>query len=88
VVLAGERRGGERPARALAESLALVGIEAIYIGHEPSPARIAQAAVSRSADAVELCLAGGGGVLLLRQLLRELDRIGRRDLSLVVHRVR
>jgi hypothetical protein len=37
---------------------------------------------------VELCLArSGGGVLVLRELLRELTELGRRDVSIVVHRV-
>lgn len=71
----------------MAASLAGVGIEAVYIGREGNPAQIARAAVSEAADAVELCLAGSGGVLIIRELLRELDRIGRRDVSLVLHRV-
>jgi hypothetical protein len=38
-------------------------------------------------DAVELCLTPGSGVPLLRELLRELIRIGGRDVSIVVHKV-
>jgi hypothetical protein len=30
---------------------------------------------------------GAGGVVLLRELLRELTGVGRRDVSIVVHRV-
>jgi hypothetical protein len=30
---------------------------------------------------------GAGSVMLLRELLRELTNIGRRDVSIVVHRV-
>jgi transcription antitermination factor NusA-like protein len=50
--------------------------------------RIAAVAATQRADAVELCVGSGGGkVPLLRELLRELIRIGRRDVSIVVHRV-
>jgi methylmalonyl-CoA mutase cobalamin-binding domain/chain len=87
VVLAGQGGVSDRGARALAASLAGAGIESIYLGREGSPARIARAAVAEAADAVELCIAGGGGVLIIRELLRELDRIGRRDVTLVLHRV-
>ena len=64
----------------------VTGIEPIYVGRERSPAQIARTAVAEAADAVELCL-GAGGVLIIRELLRELDRIGRRDISLVLHRM-
>jgi methylmalonyl-CoA mutase cobalamin-binding domain/chain len=86
VVLAGDGGVSDRGARALADSLAVAGIEPIYVGRERSPAQIARTAVAEAADAVELCL-GAGGVLIIRELLRELDRIGRRDISLVLHRM-
>lgn len=38
-------------------------------------------------DAVELCVYGRDGVLMVRELMRELDRIGRRDVSIVVRRM-
>lgn len=86
VALAGNPRTGDRAARALAESLRGLGIETKYLGKEDSAHRIALAVADERADAVELCL-GGGGVMLLRELLRELARIGRRDVSIVVHRI-
>lgn len=58
----------------------------MYLGREQSPPRIAAVVVEQRADAVELCLAGTGGVLLLRELLHELIQVGRRDVSIVVHR--
>jgi methylmalonyl-CoA mutase cobalamin-binding subunit len=59
-----------------------------YLGRDLSAGHIAASAVEAKADAVELCLAGSGGVGLLRELLRELDRLGRREVGIVVHRVR
>src|SRR4051812_26602308 len=85
VVLAGHVRTGERAAQALTQSLFALGIQAKYLGREDSAHRIAAAVANERADAVELCL-GGGGVPLLRELLRELARVGRRDVSIVVHR--
>jgi DNA end-binding protein Ku len=38
-------------------------------------------------DAVEVCVAGGGAALLLRDLFGELRRLDRRGVSIVVHRV-
>jgi methylmalonyl-CoA mutase cobalamin-binding subunit len=87
VVLAGSGRTSERPARALAESRGRVDVETTYLGREESARRIATVVAEEQADAVEVCVAGGGGVLLLRALLRELTEIGRRDVSIVVHRV-
>jgi methylmalonyl-CoA mutase cobalamin-binding subunit len=86
VVLTGGARAGDPVARALAESLCALGIETTYLGRQESARQIALAVADLHADAVELCL-GGGGVRLLRDLLRELERIGRRDVSIVVHRV-
>lgn len=87
VVLAGSVPTNHGPAQALVESLAKLGVETTYLGSEQDAHQIAAAVVEKRADAVELCLAGGGGVLLLRELLRELIQIGRRDVSIVVHRV-
>jgi hypothetical protein len=86
VVLSGGTRAGDGVARALAESLSTLRIETTYLGRRESAREIASAIADLRADAVELCL-GGGGVRLLRDLLRELERIGRRDVSIVVHRV-
>jgi methylmalonyl-CoA mutase cobalamin-binding subunit len=87
VVLAGEAASGVGPASALAASLVELGVETTYLGQEENPARIAAAALDLRADAIELCLARGSGVQLLRALLRELTGLGRRDVSIVVHRV-
>jgi methylmalonyl-CoA mutase cobalamin-binding subunit len=82
--------GGGQPhcARGLVTSLAEAGVEACYLGREDDAGRIAAAVVDGGADAVELCLShGGGGVAVLRKLLRELVELGRRDVSIVVHRL-
>ena len=87
VVFAGDLRVGRSQATSLIESLARLGIETAYLGHEHDPGRIAAAALEMQVDAIELCLVGSGrGVPLLRQLLRELIDIGRRDVSIVVHK--
>jgi methylmalonyl-CoA mutase cobalamin-binding subunit len=87
VVAVGSRGLGEASALNLIESLNELGVETVFIGSEECPSRIATTAASERADAVEVCLAGGAGVAFLRQLLRELIRVGRRDVSIVVHRV-
>jgi methylmalonyl-CoA mutase cobalamin-binding domain/chain len=86
VVLAGSGRVNDGHARGLAERLGELGVQTRYLGREQSAHRIAAVVVEERADAVELCLAGAGGVLLLRELLRELIQVGRRDVSIVVHR--
>jgi hypothetical protein len=87
VVLAGDGRTGVRTTEALVRSLTEVGFETINLGREESAPRIAAIAATEQADTVELCLARPGGVLLLRALLRELIDVGRRDVSIVVHRI-
>jgi methylmalonyl-CoA mutase cobalamin-binding subunit len=62
-------------------------VDVVYLGRENSARRIAAISAEEEADAVELCLERTGGVLLLRELLRELTQLGRRDVSIVVHRV-
>lgn len=62
-------------------------METVYLGREGNAARIAAVVVDERADAVEVCLTGGGGVMLLRELLRELTYAGRRDVSIGVHRI-
>jgi methylmalonyl-CoA mutase cobalamin-binding subunit len=89
VVFAGSATASDQPARALERSLVELGVHATYVGREHDACRIVEAVVTESADAVELCLAGGtSGVPLLRELLRNLIAIGRRDVSIVVHRAR
>ena len=56
-----------------------------YFGRQDGAQEIATIVAAENADSVELYLGGAGGVLLLRQLLRELISIGRRDCSIVVH---
>jgi methylmalonyl-CoA mutase cobalamin-binding domain/chain len=86
VVAVGDGPTSERSAKGIAESLDQLGVEAIYLGTEQDAPRIAAIAAAERADAVEVCLTGTGGVIFLRQLLRELIEIGRRDVSIVVHR--
>jgi methylmalonyl-CoA mutase cobalamin-binding subunit len=89
VVFAGGPAASEHPARALERSLIELGVATRYVGRERDAGRIAEIVVDEGADAVELCLAGdAGGVLLLRELLRRLIEIGRRDVSIVVHRAK
>lgn len=89
VAFAGDAAASDQPARDLQRSLVELGVEAKYIGREDDAGRIAALAVDEKADAVELCLSeGASGVPLLRQLLRQLVEIGRRDVSIVVHRVK
>ena len=87
VVLAGVGPPGDSGARALAASLADAGVEVSYIGRETSARKIAAAAAELRADAVEVCVVGGGNVSLLRELLHELREIDRRGVSIVVHRI-
>ena len=87
VVLARADTTSDGGARALAASLAAAGVEVSYIGRETSAREIAAAAAELRADAVELCLVGGGNVGLLRELLHELREMDRRGVSIVVHRV-
>jgi methylmalonyl-CoA mutase cobalamin-binding subunit len=87
VVFAGDPTASDLGAQALACSLHGAGIEILYLGHEPSARRIATCAAAARADAVEVCVAGGGAATLLRELLYELRDIGRQGVSIVVHRV-
>jgi methylmalonyl-CoA mutase cobalamin-binding subunit len=87
VVLAGDCRLSDRPARALADSLGGMGFDVTYIGHEVSGRSIAAAVLDSAADSVEICLTRTGGVPILRELLRELTSAGRHHVSIVVHRV-
>jgi methylmalonyl-CoA mutase cobalamin-binding domain/chain len=87
VVLAGDGRTSDGGVRALAQALADAGIDVRYLGREESAERIAVAAAEASADTVEFCVLGGGGIPLLRELLRELKRIASQGVSIIVHRV-
>lgn len=87
VVFVGEARVNDHGARALAESLRAAGVRTLYLGRERNALEIAASAVDARADAVEVCVAGGGAIVLLRELLSELKRLDRRDVSIVVHRV-
>jgi methylmalonyl-CoA mutase cobalamin-binding subunit len=76
-------------ARRLARSLEALGVETKYFGQRDDAQEIAALVASERADTVELYLAAGAaGVVLLRELLRRLIAIGRRDVSIVIHRVR
>jgi methylmalonyl-CoA mutase cobalamin-binding subunit len=86
-VQVGEPRTGDQAARALTDSLSGFGVEATYVGIHEDAEPIAAAAVAARADSVEVCLRRGTGIPILRDLLRELIRIGKREVSIVVHRV-
>lgn len=88
IVVVGDGTSGDLSGRALVSSLRELSIDVVYLGREESASRIAAIAADEQADAVELCMTSGAGVTLLRQLLRALIEIGRRDISIVVHRAR
>jgi methylmalonyl-CoA mutase cobalamin-binding subunit len=87
IVVVGDIRIGDRHAYALAQSLRELGVETSYLGRVDDAARIAELVCGEGADAVELLLGAAGGVALLRTLLRQLTDRGRRDVSIVVHRL-
>jgi methylmalonyl-CoA mutase cobalamin-binding subunit len=87
VALAADASANDGCVRRLLDALDQLGVQTVYLGREKSAQRIVAAVVKERADAVELCLARSGGVPLLRELLRQLIQIGRRDVSIVVHRI-
>jgi len=87
VVLVGDGQTSDSGAQALSTSLQSAGIETVYMGRPHDAREIATSAADLDADAVEVCLAGAGGVFILRELLRELRRLGRHQVAIVVHRV-
>jgi methylmalonyl-CoA mutase cobalamin-binding subunit len=88
VAVAGRRSPGDTAVETLTESLSALDIETVCLGAVDSAVSIATAVTEEQADAVELCLCDGApGVPLVRDLLRELIRRDRHDVSIVVHRV-
>jgi methylmalonyl-CoA mutase cobalamin-binding domain/chain len=87
VVMVGDLRTSDAGARALSRSLQGVGIDTVYLGRAGGASEIAASATELGADAVEVCVAGGGAVAVLRELLRELRRLGRPDVGIIVHRI-
>ena len=87
VVLSGDQADDDGAARALARSLSAVGVDVRYMGREDDAVRIVASVTDAQADAVEVCLAGAGGIRVLRELLRELNRADRGHVTVVVHRV-
>jgi methylmalonyl-CoA mutase cobalamin-binding subunit len=87
VALAGDVRAGETHAKALESLLAELGAETTYLGHVQDACHIVNSVREQDADAVEICMGPAGGIVLLRDLLRRLTEAGRRDVSIVVHRV-
>jgi hypothetical protein len=85
--MAGSAEARGATVRRLLQSLGDLGVETVYLVGEDSAGRIAEVVAREEADAVELFLVGRGGVPLLRELLRELTRVGRRAVSIVPHRV-
>jgi methylmalonyl-CoA mutase cobalamin-binding domain/chain len=86
-VLVGDDRTSDAGAKALSRSLRGAGIDTIYLGRHLSAYEIAKSANELRADAVDVCLAGSGGSAVLRELLRELRRLGRQEVGIVIHRV-
>jgi hypothetical protein len=76
----------ETAADRLLAMLTELGVQPTYLGREEDVGRIAAAVAEQRADAVDLCLGRHGGVVVVRNLLRELSRVGRRDVSIVIHR--
>ena len=87
VVRAGEARDDDLFVDQLLALLSELGVETTDAGRSECAGSIASVALDSRADAIELCLGRGMGVRLLRDVLRELVRRGRRDVSIVVHRV-
>jgi methylmalonyl-CoA mutase cobalamin-binding subunit len=88
VAVAGRRAADDTAVEKLTESLSALDIETICLGEVDSAVSIATVVSEQRADAVELCLCdGAAGVPLVRDLLRELIRRDRHDVSIVVHRV-
>jgi methylmalonyl-CoA mutase cobalamin-binding domain/chain len=86
IAVAPAARASESAAQALAGSLGSCGIDTVYVGRLDSPRRVAAAAAEERATTVELCIGSTGGATWVRDLLRELRRAGRSDVSIVVHR--
>jgi methylmalonyl-CoA mutase cobalamin-binding subunit len=87
VIVVGDVPAGDASARALTRSLDEAGVEATYLGRGDDMAHVAAVVCEQGADTVELCLGPVGGVVVLRRLLRELTEAGRREVSIVVHRI-
>lgn len=87
VALARQASTDERAASALVASLVRFGFDVRYLGREDSPQRLAAAVAEEGADAVELCIAHNIPVELVRELLRELAKVGRSDARIVFHRI-
>jgi methylmalonyl-CoA mutase cobalamin-binding subunit len=86
VVIAQATPANDRRAQSLVRSLDELGVEAVYLGRLDCARSMAAVAAEREADAIELCVERGC-VRLLRDLLRALIDLGRRDVSVVVHRI-
>jgi methylmalonyl-CoA mutase cobalamin-binding subunit len=89
VVCVGNEASSIEAAQKLTRSLGALGVETQYLGHHDDAEEIATLVAKERADTVELCMAAGAsGVLLLRGLVRRLIEIARRDVSIVIHRIR
>jgi methylmalonyl-CoA mutase cobalamin-binding subunit len=88
VVAAGVDEPPVRSTATIIESLEGLGIDAVDAGRVDDPSKIAAMAAAEGVDAVELCVPGGGGVLLPRRVMHALTAIGQREVSIVVRRVR
>jgi methylmalonyl-CoA mutase cobalamin-binding domain/chain len=86
IVVAPDCAHGERSAASIGAALTELGVEVRYVGRERDPKRIAAFVVDNAADSIEVCLNSTGGGHFLLMLLRELTAVGRRHVSIVVHR--
>lgn len=76
--------GHDRGAKVIASALRDAGMEVIYTGLRASIPSIASAAVQESVDAIGLSILSGAHVSICRELRRELEGHGSRDLPIVV----
>lgn len=76
--------GHDRGAKVIASALRDAGMEVIYTGLRATVPAIAAAAVQESVDAIGLSILSGAHVSLCRELRRELEARGSRDLPIVV----
>ena len=71
--------GHDRGIRVVARALRDAGYEVIYLGLFRTPEAIAEVVAEEAADVVGLSLLSGAHLTLFRDLIAELERIGRSD---------
>jgi methylmalonyl-CoA mutase cobalamin-binding domain/chain len=71
--------GHDRGIRVVARALRDAGYEVIYLGLFGTPVGIARAVADEGADVVGLSLLSGAHLTLFRDLIAELEKVGRSD---------